>query len=106
VAKRPREKQVTAREQHPEWELLDMAAWETKVSGLQEASIMRGARETYAQEKESATSRRRSKLQVNVAWEFRQLHRAELPTERIPAPFWRGSGPEQMQRWKCTQSRP
>jgi hypothetical protein len=66
VAKRPREKQVTAREQHPEWELLDMAAWETKESGLQEASIMRGARETNAQEKESATSRRRSKPLVNV----------------------------------------
>jgi hypothetical protein len=39
-------------------------------------------------------------------WESSQLHRAELPTERIPSLFWRSSGPGQMHRWKCTQRGP
>jgi|LakMenEpi03Aug12_release.lakeMendotaPanAssembly.Ray.scaffolds.fasta_scaffold1980360_2 hypothetical protein len=46
VAKRSKEKQVRMREQHTEWELLDTAAWGTNVSALQEASMMREARET------------------------------------------------------------
>jgi hypothetical protein len=36
---------VAVREQHSGWELLDMAARETIVSGLQEGPMMREARE-------------------------------------------------------------
>ncbi len=69
------------REQHSEWELLDTAARETIVSGLQEGpmmrearennvsglqmSMMRGVRETNCQE-ESDASRRRAEPQPKV----------------------------------------
>jgi hypothetical protein len=38
VAKRPREKQVAVREQHPVWELLNTAAERPRESGLESGS--------------------------------------------------------------------
>jgi hypothetical protein len=45
------------------------AAWETNMSGLQETSMMRGAPETNAQEKETAATMREAEPQTSAAQE-------------------------------------
>jgi len=72
VAKRPREKQVTVREQLSEGEHLDLAAQETNLSGLQKTSMMRGAWETNMPERETAVTRRGKEPLNSPAQEGRQ----------------------------------